>query len=250
MKRFQSLFLIALLLTIKNADAQVTNVDTMVHKIFAVLKAKDAEGFVALYPNKDQMLKLTRKMMTGLANEIKNAKAANPSSEPNSMNLDSIILAELQKKATPEEMGKMNKKLEKDFAKTIEQGEEKGVNWNAIQLINYTIDTVSMNDESMRKMFGEGYKGMKGVLHFKSADSAYQLSFDQVMFIPEEGGWYGVSFKKLAREGEPVEEEEFNMNDINMEMEEEPTKPKAKTKTTTKTKSTGSKTKTKSKTKS
>ena len=71
MKLFRFLFLITLLLTIKKVDAQVTNADTMVHKIFAVLKAKDAKAYVALYPNKEQMVRLLQKMFVGLAEEFR-----------------------------------------------------------------------------------------------------------------------------------------------------------------------------------
>lgn len=67
---FRPVFLALLIMfSIQNPRAQVPNPDTMVHKIFAVLKNKDEKGFVTLYPNAEQMTKLMGRIMSSLKSQ-------------------------------------------------------------------------------------------------------------------------------------------------------------------------------------
>jgi len=252
----QLIVLLLISFSLQKLQAQVTSADAMANKIFTTLKAKDEKAYIALYPNKEQMSRLMTKMMKGIMSEVaKSPEAMQELKDEGKGNIDSLISAELQKKASPEEMTKMEEKYAKDFYKIIEQGEKKGINWNTIELVKFDIDTVTVADESMKKLFGSNeFRSMKGVMHFKANDSAYQMNFDDVMYLPEESGWFGVKFKQLISEGEKFEKEDEEKEEV-MVMEDgdevappppplPPSKSKAKTKTTT------SKTKTKTKTKS
>ncbi len=229
-------------------QAQITNPDTMVHRLFGSLKAKDEKAFVALYPNMQQMQRIMTKMFTGIKAEMAKKKAeALPKDKTTDSallvfaNLDSIIVAELEKATSPESLVEMKTKFAKDFQSMIDKGEKRGIDWTKTEMVNYTFDTASLKDSNSIKVFGsEDYKSMKGVVHFKAGDSAYQLSFNQVMFIPEEGGWYGVRLRQLAREGEVLaNDEELEKKEIELSstVEDEPPPPPPPPKMKKKTKS-------------
>lgn len=244
---------LTILLSAQTLHAQITSANAMVEKMVAVLKDKDSKAFVALHPNKDQMMRLVGKMIKGIMTEIqKSPEAMKEIQAEGTGYVDSLITAQLMKKASPEEMAKMEQKHIEEFNSILKKGEEKGITWSNIVLTKADVDTVTVADEAMVKMFGsDKFRTMQGVLHFTSGTEGYQLSFNKVMFLPEEGGWYGVKLKQLAKEGEKLsdmsnkEEEEVTVE--NVEEVPPPPPPPARKKQKTKAKSTTTKTKTKTK---
>lgn len=234
MKITRSFFLLLMaVVAATSLRAQVSQPDAMVQKIFATLQNKDEKAFVALYPNAAQFTKLMRSMMEQMLNtpEVKQAMAADPTAK--NLNVDSLINAEVSKISDPESFAQMQKKFSSSFQQIIEKGEKKGVNWSNAQLTNFTIDTTAALDGELAALKPTGIKAMSGVIEFRSNNTDYHMSFDKVMYLPEEGGWFGGEFPQLARKNESLKPGEEGA---------------AKTETKTKTKTTAGGTKTKKKT--
>jgi hypothetical protein len=102
----------------------------------------------------------------------------------------------------PEVFGEMQKSFGKKFKEAIEKGEKKGVNWSAAKLVTYTTDTTGDVTPEMEMFKSSGIKNLKGVIDFTAGDSAYQMSFDKLIYIPAEGGWFGGEFEQVIRKGE------------------------------------------------
>lgn len=200
-KKFILLFVVYF--SIQSINAQVSNPDTMIHKLFASLKAKDEKAFVAMYPNASQMQTLVRAVMdaTMRTEEMQQMMAQNPQTK--GMSLDSIINAQVASLSKPEVVEQMQKGFGKSFQQIIKKGEQKGVNWSHAKLTHYTFDTTApATVKGIAALVGLGYKNMKGIIDFTSDDSAYQLSFDKIISIPKEDGWFGGEFQQLIRKGE------------------------------------------------
>lgn len=242
MKITRSLFLIFTALAATQVTlAQVSQPDAMVQKIFATLQSKDEKAFVNLYPNAAQFTKLMRSMMEQMLStpEVKQAMAADPTSK--NMNVDSLINVEVSKISDPESFAQMQKKFSSSFQQIIEKGEKNGVNWSNAQLTNFTIDTAAALDGEMAALKSTGIKAMSGVIDFRSNNTDYHMSFDKVMYLPEEGGWFGGEFPQLARKSESLTGEN-SATKTKTKSASGSTKTKTKTtagKTTTKTKSKG-----------
>ncbi|HVF80824.1 MAG TPA: hypothetical protein VM884_02780 [Flavisolibacter sp.] len=84
----------------------------------------------------------------------------------------------------------------------MKTAKKKGVNWSAAKLVTYTTDTTSAVGPEMEMFKSSGIKNMKGVIDFTSGDSAYQMSFDKLIYVPAEGGWFGGEFEQVIRKGE------------------------------------------------
>lgn len=200
--------ILAFNLSVSCANAQVSSPDTMIHKLFATLKAKDEKAFVALYPTGAQFGRMMRGMMEGLLNseQMKQMMAMDPKSKD--LNIDSLINTEVDKMSKPEVFADMQKSFGKKFQDIIEQGEKKGVKWNTAKLVTYTTDTTAAVSQEMEMFKASGIKNMKGVIDFTAGDSAYQMSFDKLIFIPAEGGWFGGEFDEVIRKGESFSSKE------------------------------------------
>jgi hypothetical protein len=250
MKRIRSILtLICFLIFCQAAQAQINSPDTMAHRIFTILKTKDEKAFVALFPNPEQMIKMLSKVMANLVIEIAKADTTNKK-EVNQGDFNALMLEGLKKKTTPEQLAKEYGRFAKNFRDIIEKGEQRGIDWNKIALLRYTYDTITMNDEMAVKIFGnDGMKSMKGRLYFTSADTVYEVSFKETLYLPEERGWYGAELHRLKKENETItnememKEEILESSDI---VEPPPPPPPKKPKAKTKTASTKSKTKAKS----
>jgi hypothetical protein len=249
---------LALLLVISfvtsTIEAQVTNADTMIHKLFAALKSKDENSFVALYPNGKQMASLMRGMMETMFKSEEMQKMMAMDEKSKNMNIDSLINAQVSQVTKPEAQAEMTKSFGKSFQEIIAKGEQKGVNWNQAQLVSYTLDTsAQVNDEEMKMFAGAGIKNLKGVIDFKAGGTDYQMNFDKVLFIPSEGGWFGGEFKQVIKKGESFaqggdpEEETTTTTSTNTEVKTKTKVDGDKTKTKTKTPAGKAKTKTKTK---
>lgn len=185
-------------------QAQVSNQDTMVHRIFASLKAKDQQAFVALYPNAQQFGRFIRNIMeqTMKSDQIKALMEADEKTK--GMNLDSLIEAQVATISAPEAMVKMQDEFAKVFKSIIDKGEKRGVKWSEATLTGYTIDTVAVEAEGA-PFQPKGIKEAKGVIEFTVGNVPYQLAFNKMMFIESEGSWFGADFPQLARKGESLQ---------------------------------------------
>ena len=197
---------LALLLSISfftaSVDAQVSNVDTMIHKLFATLKSKDEASFIALYPNGTQMANLVRSMLNTMFKSPEMQQMMAMDEKSKNMNIDSLVNAQVSQMNKPETQTEMKKAFSKNFQDIIDKGEKKGVNWSQAQLVSYTLDsTAEASDEEMKMFAGAGVKNVKGVISFTSGGADYQMNFDKVLRIPSEGGWFGGELKQVIKKG-------------------------------------------------
>lgn len=241
---------LAVYFSIQPAKAQVGNQDTMIHKLFATLKAKDEKAFIALYPNPVQLGKVVRVMMEQVlkSEQMQMIMAADEKSK--NLNIDSLINTEVAKVNNHEAFAEMEKRFGQSFQKTISTGEKKGVKWNEAKLISYTTDTVTGADPEKEMFKASGIKNLKGIIDFSVGDSAYQMSFDKIIYIPTEGGWFGGEFQQVVHKGESFAPDEVEVRDgtitDTVNAPEPPPPPKLKAKAKSKSSSIKSKTKTKS----
>lgn len=193
--------------TLTSLQAQVKNADTMVHRIFAALKAKDQKAFVQLYPNAEQFSRFIRNIMeqTMKSDEIKKLMEADEKTK--GLNLDSLIEAQVAVVSSPGAMRKMQEEFEQTFQQIIEKGEKKGVKWTEATLTGYTLDTVDM-EATGAPFQPKGIKEAKGVIDFTVGNAPYQLAFNKMMYIESEGGWFGADFTQVARKGESLQPDE------------------------------------------
>lgn len=255
-KLFAALMLLAFIGSgFAGAHAQISSVDTLVHRLFATLKAKDTKAYVALYPSPQQLSRFMKKAIAVQRESLKGLQQRDSSQQDKSspvnfdsllVALDSAMTAQFNELSKPENYPELEKKYTKGFAPALKQGEEKGVVWSAATLTGYSLDSSAQEDSASVKMLGPGYKNMKGVLDFRSNAKDYQLSFDNAVYFPEEGGWFGGQFKEVIRKGERFSPppDVFKGDSIDSVV----TRPRlpAKSKTKAKTKAGEVKTKTKS----
>ncbi|HYO22603.1 MAG TPA: hypothetical protein VER36_09360 [Flavisolibacter sp.] len=226
MKNTKRLILSVALFLTTASHAQVSNPDTMVQRIFTALKARDEKAMVALYPNKDQMLKLFSRIMSGLVAEIAKADTTNKK-EINTPDLNQMMLEKMKQMSTEQEINKEYEKVANEFRKIINEGEQKGIKWDGIIFSKSTLDIKDLTDETAIKIFGSaGMKEMKGTLYFSSGNAAYNLRFSDVLYLPEEGGWYGGRLRSLNN----PDKAELQAEDVTVEPKSKLQKPVAKPK--------------------
>jgi hypothetical protein len=229
-------FLFALLAAGQILHAQVQTADSLVHKIFNSLKAKDEKAFVSLYPNGQQFGRFMRTVMEGAMKSEQMKEIMSLDEKTKNLNLDSLIDAQVAMFMKPEMVNKMQDDFAKTFQRIIEKGEQKGVNWSQAQLKSFTLDSSAVEGDENMPLQLAGLKEAKGVIDFTVGDSAYQLAYSKMMFIQSEGGWFGAEFPQLARKGEslapdPSAEDDEAEDVAEMMKEDAPAeKPAAKTK--------------------
>jgi hypothetical protein len=219
--------LLAICFATQPMRAQVSNADTMIHKLFATLKAKDQNAFISLYPDANQFGRFIRNIMeqTMKSDEIKKMMEMDPKTK--GINLDSLVDVETANATKPEAMAALSKEFSRQFQQIIAKGEKKGVKWNEAVLTSYTIDS-SAAQEGV-PFVPKGFKEAKGVIDFKVGNEAYQLAYGKVMFLESEGGWFGAEFPQLARKGESLDPDPRVGADDD-EAASQPKKPAAKSK--------------------
>jgi hypothetical protein len=178
MKKIKLLLLILLTLAAINGCSQAKSKEEMINRLFTVLKNKDENGFVKLFPDAATMKQVLTKLIPG---DI----AAKQDY------FDDISDSSLQKQ------------FRHDFGKIIERGENKGVNWKDITLISYTADSSMMEDDEMK------VASLKGKIYYNSPGKEYFLEFKEVIWFPEYG-WYGVEIRRIDEKSEEnTEDPEF-----------------------------------------
>jgi hypothetical protein len=241
--------LLAVCFLLQTAKAQVSNADTMIHKLFTTLKAKDEKAYVALYPNATQFGTMMRVMMERMLNSEQMKQMMAMDEKSKNINIDSLINTEVSKLNNPLIFGEMQKDFAKDFQKIIEKGEKKGVNWSEAKLESYTIDSSALDDEDMKMFQGSGIKNMKGIMNFTVGDSAYQMSFTKIVYLPTEGGWFGGEFPQVVRKGESLSSLNEGHENLNQRIDNAQSGEGALPSEKSKIKSPGVKTKARTKTK-
>ncbi len=200
----QLTFASAFILLTQIGKAQVGTADSMVYKLFASLKNKDKKAFVALYPNSQQFIKFTKKVLLAQKDLFKQFREIDSSLAPKRppMNFDSLFTAQINRISKPEVFDSLKEVFGKTFSPVISQGEVKGVNWTTANLESYTLDSTALADSNAIRMMGPGFKNMKAIISFSSGNNAYRISIKNIFYIPEEGGWFGGEFNEVIRKGE------------------------------------------------
>lgn len=195
-------------------QAQEPKPDSLIRKIFATLQAKDENAFLSLCPDSAQLVRIMKKIEQNTINEFeaeekawrKRSKNYSRGSVASSNKTDSTLRSILQKRYSPEGIQRIKKMFVEEFRFMIEKGEKRGIDWQAATLTNFTFDSIKPGQQNNHSFFERsGYPSVHGIIHFKEGDSAYQMSFSDVLYLPEEKGWYGAFLEKLVREGEPLE---------------------------------------------
>jgi len=238
----RALFLCFVFVSTSSLQAQVSNPDSIVRKLFATLPANDESGFVALYPSPQQLMELVKNIM--MSEEVRNQIAMG--SGDKNINMDSLIQAQLSAMEKPEVAAEMTKSFGKNFQRAVEKGKAKNIDWKKARLLSYTADTASGSDKDEAMLQKLGYKTLNGVIDFSVDTAVYQMQFSKIIFIPKANGWYGGEFGKIVRKGESFD----NADDEQVKVKEvlDSLKKPSPAKTKTKTSSTSSKTKVKTKT--
>lgn len=215
----------------------------MIHAIFTCVKAKDENAFMALCPDARQWERIGKKFAENTRVKIKAERKAwqeqyknHPhGSSASFAEADSALDAALRENYSPKGIKAAQERFRNGFRFMLQKGEKKGINWKAVTLINYTLDTANADRQAGRFFLGQsGYKSVQGLIHFKAGSDTFKMSFGDVLFLPEENGWYGAQLAQLVREGEPLEADhegeetvEITLAD-SVEVQPPPPPPKAK----------------------
>jgi hypothetical protein len=228
MKAFISVLLFVLS-GVTGLYAQESDADTIINKIFSILKAKDENAFIALHPSKEESIKLAlqslekqRNILTDFA-KTDSALNGGKFSTPDFDTFLKEAKKDLLKSSAFEEM---EKRMRKCFATFIKEGEEKGVTWDKTHLINSEIDTLSA--DSIKKYFGsDEFKMINGIIHFACGDESFKLNFDKVVRLGEYG-WCSIYLKHVVNESEGFPADGSVVTEVileNIEEEEPPPPP-------------------------
>jgi hypothetical protein len=181
------LSIIATLFLFSNVNAQVSNADSMVHKIFRTIKAQDEKSFLALFPNYNQMKVLMKSVL--MQDQLDEDKESADSSV-------NLFVESITEEVYRNEM---QKEFLETYKKLSEQGNEIGLNFKNLQLTNYTIVKNPAPDSKVNTM--------NGILFIKDGSKDYHIPFNQVIWDDKEKGWFGVSFKDLQAGSQPIKEQ-------------------------------------------
>lgn len=169
MKRVKYILLIALVSASVSAYSQTTNKDEMVKKIFTVLKNKDEDGFVKLFPDGNTMRSFVKKLFGGEGDT------------------SAAFMEMFMEKISDE---KLDKEYRKEFKDFIEKGEEKGVEWTKATLVSFTADSIMQEEDEMK--MGK----LTGKIYFNVDKKEYFLAYTEVIWFDQKG-WYGVDIERI-----------------------------------------------------
>lgn len=175
-----------------NAVAQTANADTMIYKVFRSLKAKDEAAFLSLFPNYTQLKEVMRQAVASEA-------AGNTVREKE---MDSALNAYLANFTEELYRKDLVKHFSDDFQRVMKQGTEKGLDWKSAVLDKYTYD----------KKSEDGFPMLSGMLYLKEGNQEYTLTFEEIIWVQKEGGYFGVSLKNLLAKGEVDKANEERIN--------------------------------------
>lgn len=172
MNKIKASLLITAMLSAFIMQAQVSNKEEMVKKIFATFKNNDAEGFVRLFPNAEITKVFLAKTLAA----------------------DTTIDAQMKQgidvfmKLITD--SNLQKGYRADYEKYRSRGEKKGVNWSNTTFTSYTGDSALQNDNGLKSIV------LKGKIYFTADGKDYFMAYDEVVWF-EDKGWYGVGIKQI-----------------------------------------------------
>jgi hypothetical protein len=170
MKKIKWILLIVLATIQIAGDAQVSNKDEMIKKIFSVLKNKDEEGYIKLFPDAATIKAFLTTLIKADTSGDMNAKIT--------AYIDQITDSSLRVD------------LRKDFKKYIKKGEDKGVDWSHSVFVSYNADSI------MVKQDGVEAPQLTGKIYFNNNNKEYFLKFKDIIWF-ENKGWYGVEINRV-----------------------------------------------------
>lgn len=165
MQSLRTLLLFLILCITGSVSSQEVDKNVIVKKVFEVLKNKNEDGFVQLFPDRKTFISYFEKI-------IKDTSEAAP--YLNEIATDSLY--EIQ--------------YREDFERAIKMGEEKGVDWEKSEFVKSVIDSALINEEDFN------YPSLKGKIYFTVNRTEFFLSFSSIIYF-EGKGWYGVDIEKI-----------------------------------------------------
>lgn len=172
-------------LVLIHSQAQETNKDVMVKKVFEALTRKDQQAFFQLFPSPQKTRELIRDIVMKSAPASESVKASHMADSLLTGMTDSMINAEMKR----------------DFQRYIKKGETKSVDWSKAVLVSYTADSVEANETEMIKAV------MSGKIYFNVGAKEYYMSYNQVIWFAG-SGWYGVNIKRIDEKSKETDEED------------------------------------------
>jgi hypothetical protein len=167
------IFLLVIFFAIGNAlQAQMPNKDSMAHKLFSVLKNKDEEGFVKLFPDAQATKEFVRFVFLKDSAKV----------------IMLPMLETMLNDITDEQLLKTSRTI---FKTAITDAEDYGVIWANAKLQSYTADSVFSDDEIMP------VSQLSGKIYFSVDTAQYFLEYNNVIWF-EHKGWYGVGISNIA----------------------------------------------------
>ena len=167
------------------SSAQVSNADTMVQKIFKAVKNEDDKAFKSLFPDFVQLKQMLKASYEGeLVGTGKNL---------DKQTTDSIVNM-FMGFVTEEDYATEQEKLIENFKKFIKQGKDNKISWKNIQFKNAVTEEFNEN----------GFKNLKGIIHFNNGKDNCQFSFNQVIWSGVHKGWFGATLENLMCNGKII----------------------------------------------
>jgi hypothetical protein len=154
--------------------------------LFEILKTKDAERYIKLFPDYETMKKFMRQTFALPARRA---------------DMDSMLVSFTNEQYNDQILVRGAEKFN-DF---LLIGERKEVAWNDIKLNRYSIDTSLENNE-----FSDpeaSIKSMKGSLDFFSGQKEYTVKFGQVIWFAAADRWYGIELANFFEKGKETEDD-------------------------------------------
>lgn len=175
--------------------SQVSNKDEMVKRVFEVLKNKDEQGFIKLYPDAVTIKQLLGKLM---ASRFKSDTTGE-------------IKREYDRKLEGITDSMLAKELHAEFKKYIDRGENIGIDWSKTVFVSYT------SDSTFKPTGDFAISELSGKIYFNYNSKEYFLLFSDIIYF--EKGWYGVEINRVveirndngeySQEGTKMTEEEL-----------------------------------------
>lgn len=170
------------------SQAQEQEKEGFVKGLAEILKTKNEQAYLRLFPDYPKMLVLMKELMAGSGQQM-----------------DSSFARFFTEDAYQKEMmGEMGEK----FRKFIQKGEEKGIAWDKTSLVSYTLEMKAedQDDDAMNT----NLKMYTGEMELQAADKSYIVRFKESLWWEADKKFYGAEMKKVFEKGkEEAEEEEW-----------------------------------------
>ena len=190
MKKMKSILLLALTMLQLFAYSQVSSKDEIVKRIFELLKNKDEEGFVKLYPDAATIKQLVWQLMAKKLESDSSGKIKKELENSLEQITDSLLAA----------------KIRQEFKGYIGKGEKVGIDWGKTVFVSYTADSIFENADDF------AISKLSGKIYFNYNSKEYFLGYGDIIRL--EKGWYGGQIERVgekSRENEPGDDDKIQM---------------------------------------